>query len=157
MPIIHKLREAAKKNETLKLDRKDIVDILKNKDAYLEECEKKRIQYMKDLKTVESEMASLSDISFMNKQIETTKKEENELKKKYSESIEFICKKESIVHHVWFYFQELPFNEKRILEELYINRNGWKNVCGSLNKSRNFICNLKNKGLDTIMMQINKN
>lgn len=149
MPILNKLKQK------IPLDENDIIMILQKRDLLLEACDKDKAYYIEEIKRLDEEIATLEKLIFESPKVMQLKKREKELRSEYKNLLVIVCEKESLIHHVWFDYRQLPYDIRIALEHLYVSPIGWKQICDELHCSKNKVCKQKDEGLNMLLKKVN--
>ena len=152
MPILSKLK--ASKDGLISLDQSDIIKVLKEHNSLLEDCSVKKKVYLQEIEKLTQEIKELDDIRFHTTEANEIRKQETNLREKYKESLSILCKKESIVNHIWFHYLQLPYDKKNILEKLYVEKLGWKTICEKEAITKVKVSAYRNEGLNQIIENV---
>lgn len=148
MPILNKLKQ------NIDLDENDIITILQKRDTLLEACEKDKSYYIEEIKRLDHEIAQLQKMIFESPRVMHVKKREDNLRSEYKKILEFVCEKESLIHHVWFHYRQLPYDRRTVLENLYILQIGWEQISAEMHLNKQKICQMKDEALKSILNEV---
>lgn len=149
MPILMKLKQGEALRE------EDVIVILQRREELLGEIEESKTRYMEEIKYLDMEIAKLEKIKFQTSDAASIKKREEDLRNEYKRMLTLACEMESAINHVWFHYNQLSYERRKILEVLYVSNLGWKRVGDELHIGRTKAVVLKNQGLQEIVNKIN--
>ena len=149
MPILTKLKQGQSIGE------EEIILILQLRERFISEIEENKLRYVKEIKYLDGEIQQLDKIRFQTTEAVAIKKKEEELRDGYKKSLALVCEMESLINHVWFHYQQLPYDLKMALEILYVSRKGWKFICDELHIGKKRAIEYRNKAIEEIVEKLN--
>lgn len=118
------------------MDKEEIIDILREREKMLLDCKLRKEAQKEELERLRQDFAD---------------EENSKLCEMYENAIKQTSTEEKKINYVWFYFLQLPQKQRVLLNELYVNRNGWEYVLREFQGTKSKWCREKELALDSIL------